>query len=99
MEFTLVGSTILEGRMEIHRFPDLPDTPDGFGSASPVSFGSAESVRFTPEGTLVDQDGDIVNGTVLLGVPADPLTARAITIFGATALINEWRWNGSAWVE
>jgi len=27
------------------------------------------------------------------------LSARAITIFGPTALIRAWRWNGRDWVE
>ena len=36
---------------------------------------------------------------VLPGIPGDPLSARAITIFGPTALIRAWRWNGREWVE
>ena len=54
---------------------------------------------FTSEGTFVDQQGDPLNGTLFLSVPGDPSSARAITMFGPTALIRAWRWNGQEWVE
>ncbi len=54
---------------------------------------------FTSEGTFVDQDGDALNGTMFLSIPSEPHSARAITIFGPTALIRAWRWNGRDWVE
>ena len=52
-----------------------------------------------PDFDLVDQNGDPVNGTVLLGRYDDPMSARAVTIFGPTALIRQWRWGGSRWIR
>lgn len=97
---TLVQEVFIGERMELRRFPELPDTPDGFGpGADPVAFTGAAPWCFTSEGTLVDANGDVVNGTVFLGQPFAPLTARAVTLFGPTALLREWQWNGQAWTE
>jgi hypothetical protein len=54
---------------------------------------------FTSEGTFVDQDGDVLNGTMLLSIPGEVNSARAITVMGATALIHAYRWNGREWAE
>lgn len=98
---TLLSDTTLEQGMEFVRFaPALPDTPDGFApGAGTIVFTGLPPWQFTPEGTLVSQSGDPINGTVFLGQPIDPGTARAITLFGVTALLREWRWNGARWVE
>jgi hypothetical protein len=80
-------------------FPGIPDTPDAFGNASASAFGLANTIAFTSEGWLVDQNGDPVNGTAFLGKPNLPLSARAVSIFGPTALIREWRWSGSQWTH
>jgi prepilin-type N-terminal cleavage/methylation domain-containing protein len=97
---TLVQEAAIGERMELQRFVDLPDTPDGFAAASdPVVFTGDAPWCFTSEGTLVDANGDVVNGTIFLGQPFTPLTARAVTLFGPTALLREWQWNGRAWTE
>jgi len=97
---TLVQEVFIGERMEMQRFADLPDTPDGFGAApDPVVFTGDAPWCFTSEGTLVDANGDVVNGSVFLGQPAAPMTARAVTLFGPTALLREWQWNGRAWTE
>lgn len=101
---TIVGRTVLntvelENNFQFRLEPGVPDTPDGFGSASAINFGPSPDRMFTSEGTLVDQQGDVLNGTVFLSIPGDPSSARAISIFGATALVRVWRWDGSQWVE
>lgn len=97
---TLVQEVFIGERMELRRFADLPDTPDRFGAgADPVVFTGDAPWCFTSEGTLVDANGDVVNGTVFLGQPFETLTARAVTLFGPTALLREWQWNGRAWTE
>jgi prepilin-type N-terminal cleavage/methylation domain-containing protein len=96
---TVINTVFLEEGVTFQRYNGLPDTPDAFGSGSAVSFGTATTVAFTSEGSLVDQNGDPVNGTVLLGRYDDPSTARAVTIFGPTALVRQWRWNGTAWAK
>lgn len=97
---TLVQQVVFGERMELQRFAELPDTPDAFGpGAEPVVFSGGEPWCFTSEGTLVDVNGDVVNGTVFIGQPFEPMTGRAITLFGPTALLREWQWNGRAWTE
>lgn len=96
---TLLTEVQLEGTAEFLAFGGLPDTPDGFGSGAPVDFGGALSIQFTSEGTLVDQADDPLNGTIFLGSVGDPLSARAVTLFGPTAVIREWRWDGRQWLE
>ena len=90
----------LENGMEIRRDISV-NTPDQFPGTGPFAFGTPAATRrmFTSEGTFVDQDGDVLNGTVFLAVPNDKLSSRAITIMGATALIRLWRWNGREWVD
>jgi prepilin-type N-terminal cleavage/methylation domain-containing protein len=93
----------LENRMRFLKESGVPDTPDKFGipDNSAVAFGTPAPTQllFTSEGTLVDQNGNIVNGTVFFSIPGQTNSARAISVFGATALIRVWRWDGHDWVE
>jgi hypothetical protein len=56
-------------------------------------------VMFTSDGSLVDNNGDVVNGTIFVGVPSQPQTARAVTVFGVTGLTRTWKWRGNKWME
>jgi len=96
---TVIADTRLEGGNTFVLMPGVPDTPDAFGGGSPVSFNGAATVAFTSSGEFVDEDGDPVNGTVFVGVAQDPASARAVSIFGPTALVREWRWNGAQWTN
>jgi len=94
---TLVGEGYLENNMSFMLFTGMPDTPETFGRSSAVDFGDAEQIMFTADGMLTDELGNPVNGTVFLGQPAAPMTARALTIFGPTSTFRSYRWNGSTW--
>jgi Tfp pilus assembly protein FimT len=96
---TVLSDVQLEEGMTFQFFQSVPDTPDAFGRASATSFGTATTLAFTSEGSFVDQNGDPVNGTVFLGRPNHPTSARAVTVFGPTALVRTWRWNGSQWTR
>ncbi len=98
---TLISTTILEQGMEFQRFAaEVPDTPDGFAPVgNEIEFTGLPPWQFTSEGTLVSQSGDVTNGTIYLARGNDPLTVRAVTLFGATALLREWKWNGATWFE
>jgi prepilin-type N-terminal cleavage/methylation domain-containing protein len=96
---TVISQTWLENGLAFRLFGGVPDTPDAFGNAAPRSFGGATSIAFTSSGEFVDQNGDPVNGTVFVGREHEPLTARAVSIFGPTALVRGWRWNGSRWTN
>jgi len=93
----------LESGQQFKQF-GTTDTPSLFGLInSPIAFGPTQgtlpTIMFTSEGSFVDGSGDPINGTIFLGNPGDPLSARAITIFGPTALLRSFRWNGRAWEE
>jgi prepilin-type N-terminal cleavage/methylation domain-containing protein len=96
---TVIGTTYLENGVRYMLVSGVPDTPDAFGNAATRSFGTATTFRFSSEGTFVDQNGDPLNGTVFLARWNDPLSARAVTIFGPTALIRQWRWDGVQWTK
>jgi type II secretion system protein H len=95
----LLNTVWLEDGVEFRTFAELPDTPDAFGNGSATSFGSATTVDFTSEGSFVDQNGDQVNGTVFVGKAGEPLSGRAVSVFGPTALIRVWRWDGRRWTN
>lgn len=96
---TQVEQFILEGGQTFLKFTGIPDTPDAFGATSATSFTGTMPVMFTSDGSLVDSNGDVVNGSIFFGVPGQPLTARAVTIFGVTGLTHNWKWRGAQWME
>jgi prepilin-type N-terminal cleavage/methylation domain-containing protein len=96
---TTLATVELENNMQFRIESGIPDTPDGFGNSSAVNFGTSPQRMFTSEGTLVNQTGDVINGTVYLCRRGDIGSARAISIFGPTALLRVWRWDGRQWVE
>jgi prepilin-type N-terminal cleavage/methylation domain-containing protein len=96
---TTVNEFVLENRQQFVKFVGIPDTPDAFGNATATQFGGTAPVMFTSDGSLVDSNGDVVNGSIFLGVPNDPDSARAITVFGVTGLTRTWKWRGSKWME
>lgn len=94
---TFVAEAYLEDNMSFMLFAGMPDTPDSFGRASAFDFGAAVQVLFTADGMLTDQLGNALNGTLFLGQPGAPLSARALTIFGPTSTMRSYSWNGTAW--
>jgi Tfp pilus assembly protein FimT len=96
---TPITTLTLEGGFDYRLFTGLPDTPDAFGTASATSFSGATSVLFTPEGDLVDQTSDPVNGTLFIGRQGETASARAITVLGVTGLVTGYRWDGGRWVR
>jgi Tfp pilus assembly protein FimT len=94
---TLISSQRLEGNAQFALVPLVPDTPDAFGNASAVSFGTATTVRFSPDGMLLDQAGASVNGSVFVSVGNLKLSARAATILGAVGRVRGYKWNGTSW--
>ena len=94
---TVVQSTVLEGNMQYLLLDDVPDTPDGFGNDSAIDFQSAATVKFSPDGLLIDQDGVPINGSVFLALASVARSARAITVLGSTGRIRAYRWDGRGW--
>lgn len=94
---TVISTAVLEHQTQFYNFTSMADTPDSFGKTGPLSFGAATAYMFNSEGEFVDQAGNILNGSVFIGKPNTPMTARALTVFGPTSTIRTYRWNGSAW--
>lgn len=77
--------------------PTAPDTPDGFGNTLAVNFSGSNSFEFLGDGTAVNASGQLVNGTVFMAISGNPITARAVTVMGATGRIKGYSYNGSTW--
>jgi Tfp pilus assembly protein FimT len=96
----------LEGGAQFLIFPTVPDTPMAFGNTTAVSFtnpanpnGGFPATQFLSDGSFGTNVGVPVNGTVFVGIPGKPFTARAVTILGTTGRIRAYHWDGTAWQE
>jgi prepilin-type N-terminal cleavage/methylation domain-containing protein len=89
---TTLSSVTFESNVTFTLMPGVPDTPDAFGANSAVAFGLAQSVMFNTDGTLIDGNGQPLNGTLFLAIVGQPDSARAVTIQGATGRVRGYRW-------
>ncbi len=61
------------------------------------------TINFQGDGTVVNSSGAYINGTIFMAAignssnPANPQTARAITITGSTGRIKGYRYTGTQW--
>jgi prepilin-type N-terminal cleavage/methylation domain-containing protein len=94
---TTISAVPFEGRLQFLTITGLPDTPDAFGNSSAVAFGAATETKFGPDGTFIDQNGNMLNGTVFVALPNEKLSARAVTIFGSTGRVRAFKWDGGSW--
>lgn len=95
----VLETVTFEGGIEYRLFAGLPDTPSLFGNAAPVTVGGTAPVMFSSEGALIDAANNPINATISLGIEGDPLSATAVTVLGATASIERWRWDGARWTK
>jgi type II secretory pathway pseudopilin PulG len=95
---TPISDTPLTGSHQFIKF-SIVDTPDHFGNTSATTFSGTAPYMFTSDGSLIDSNGDVVNGSIFIGIPGQVDTARAITIFGVTGLMRTWNWRGNAWFD
>jgi prepilin-type N-terminal cleavage/methylation domain-containing protein len=96
---TPVQDFTLDNGQIFSKFADVPDTPDKFGNADVQSFTGTLPVMFTSDGSLIDANGDVVNGSIFISMPNQVSTARAVTIFGTTGLTKAWKWRGTKWMQ
>ena len=98
---TTLTSQAFEGNVTYLLVPSVTaDTPDGFGNSSAIAFGSTTtSITFSSDGTLIDQSGNPLNGTVFLAVINVPRSQRAVTVLGATGRARGYKWNGFGWTR
>ena len=74
----------------------VPDTPDLFGKPRRSPSGRPRPGCSRARARSSTASGDVLNGTLFISVPGDNNSARAITIFGTTALLRAWRWDGAS---
>ena len=91
-QYTVFGSPVT----------DIP-APYNFGNTGPIHFGGSSSppptMKFSTTGAFIDGGNTLVNGTVFMGIPGKPSTARAISVLGATGRVREYHWDGTQWQE
>jgi prepilin-type N-terminal cleavage/methylation domain-containing protein len=94
-----------EGGAQYTVFTGIPDIPApyNFGNTAPVFFGGLSGgppiMQFSTTGAFINGGNGLVDGTVFMGLPGKPSTARAISILGATGRVREYHWDGSQWQE
>jgi Tfp pilus assembly protein FimT len=99
----VVGGVFIQAPLTFRLTAGKGDTPDGFGNAGAIEFegivGGPPTMMFQSDGTFVDTAGNLVNGTVFLGMLNEPSVARAVTLVGSTGRIRMWRNNAGAWIQ
>ncbi|MGH9489983.1 MAG: pilus assembly FimT family protein [Terriglobales bacterium] len=80
-------------------FAGLPDTPDAFGDSAAIDFtdvnggAGGDTLMFLSNGSVTDAAGNLVNGTVFMGLGTDSTTARAVTLYGITGIVHGYRYD------
>lgn len=94
----------LPGQAQFLTYTGEIDTPDGYGmpATGGIEFGGVvgtptSGVEFQSDGTFTDGNGIPINGTIFLGLPNVPTSARAVTILGNTGRIKPYHYTGSVW--
>jgi Tfp pilus assembly protein FimT len=99
----VVGGTFIQPPLTFRLTAGKGDTPDAFGNAAAIEFGGINggppTMMFQSDGTFVDTAGNLINGTVFLGMVNEPSVARAVTLVGSTGRIRMWRNNAGAWIQ
>lgn len=99
----VVGGVFIQSPMTFRLTAGKGDTPDAFGNAGAIEFGGIvggpPTMMFQSDGTFVDTAGNLINGTVFMGMPSEPSAARAVTLVGSTGRIRMWRNNAGAWIQ
>jgi prepilin-type N-terminal cleavage/methylation domain-containing protein len=102
---TVISFVAIPGSVVFTNFVGEPDTPDAFGNNAPVVFngvanGPASGMMYQSDGTFVSGTGTPINGSVFIGIPNLPGTARAVTVLGATGRIRAYHISGqSTWFD
>jgi Tfp pilus assembly protein FimT len=99
---TVLSTVYIPSPLQYAVVSGMPDTPDKYGNSSATSFviegtstAAAGPMFFQSDGELIDSATlSTADGTVFLGVPGNPSSARAVTVMGATGRVRGWRSSG-----
>lgn len=99
---TQIQSVTLAANVQFRIEPGIPvgsgQTPDHLGNGSlAIDLNGSNQVYFQPDGSGRDASRRLENGVIYLARPGQLMTARAITLFGATGRIKGWRLSALAW--
>ncbi len=90
--WNLLSQTDLPEEMEFLIDGALNSGPEGFGISSAINFSlGAQEIFFLPDGSAIDSVGSISNGIVYVSRPGEVESTRAITLFGATGRLKQWK--------
>lgn len=99
---TVILTLPIENSVQFRLFPGEIDTPDGFGNVAPITFAGVANgppvMEFQSDGSFTDGNGNVINGTVFLGIANFTDTPTAVTILGGTGRARAWRFRGGTWV-
>jgi Tfp pilus assembly protein FimT len=106
---TTLSNVFLPPTIQFLQFAANGDTPDAFGNGgtpcfnySPAPVGVCSNppvIQFQSDGTLIDGNGNQLNGSIFIAVANMPTTARAVTILGATGQVRMYHATGSGWIQ
>jgi type II secretory pathway pseudopilin PulG len=103
-----IVSVPVPGQTQFVLEPGVQDTPMNFGNKSAVYIGNPPInggppiMQFNPTGTFTDNSGiTLIYGTIFIGIPNRPSTARAVTIMGGTGRVRAYNYEGGSlgWQE
>ena len=93
-----ISSVLIEGGVQFTLVSGVSYTSSPFFNTIPptvaIEFGT---VKFSPDGTLVNQDGATANGRVFLALPNQGLSSRAVEVLGSTGRVRGYKWDGTKW--
>ncbi len=106
---TVLSNVFLPPTVTFLQFAGNGDTPDAFGDSGATCFnyvppptGSCSNppiIQFQSDGTLIDGNGNQLDGSIFIGVTNMSTTARAVTILGATGQVRMYHGTGAGWVQ
>lgn len=103
-----IVSVPIPGATQFVLEPGVPDTPMNFGNTAAVYIGNPPVaggppiMQFNSTGTFTDNTGNtLLYGTVFIGIPKQPNSARAVTIMGGTGRVRAYNYagTGTGWQE
>ncbi len=90
-DWNLLSETDLPEEMEFLTDASLPSGPGGFATSPAINFSGTYQIFFMPDGSAIDDVGQISNGVVYVSRPGEVESTRAVTLFGGTGRLKQWK--------
>ena len=66
--------------------------PGGFATTPAINFSGTYQIWFLPDGSAINSGGALSNGIVYVARPGEVESTRAVTLFGATGRLKQWKY-------